>query len=345
MIVKDVDLSIGTTARTLRWIALTALALLAVWMAGGFLLIGFAGILVAIMLRALGDQLARATGLSRGKTVLIVTLALIVLIGLTCWLLAPRLAFQVDELWQAIPQSIDQLRARLSNYSWSETLFRQLDPDRLNLDSGSILGRLSGAASSVMSFLGTLVVVCFIGLYLALDTRLYRSGLVRLFPPGYRPRVDRILDELGRLLKWWLIGRGISMIATGILTGLGLWLLGIPLALTLALLAAVLTFVPYVGAILSAIPALLLGLVQSPTMVLYVSLLYVVVQLVEGYLLTPLIQQETVALPPALTIASLVLFGALLGPLGLMLGTPLAAAGIVLVRMAYVEDVLERDET
>ncbi|UEM01822.1 AI-2E family transporter [Skermanella rosea] len=345
---KDVDLSIGTTsptARTLRWIALTALALLAVWIAGGFLLIGFAGILVAIMLRALGDQLARATGLSRGKTVLIVTLALILLIGLTCWLLAPRLASQVDELWQTIPQSIDQLRARLSNYSWSETLFRQFDPDRLNLDSGSILGRLSGAASSVMSFLGTLVVVCFIGLYLALDTRLYRSGLVRLFPPSYRPRVDRILDELGRLLKWWLIGRGISMVATGVLTGLGLWLLGIPLALTLALLAAALTFVPYVGAILSAIPALLLGLVQSPTMVLYVSLLYVVVQLVEGYLLTPLIQQETVALPPALTIASLVLFGALLGPLGLMLGTPLAAAGIVLVRMAYVEDVLERDET
>jgi len=134
------------------------------------------------------------------------------------------------------------------------------------------------------------------------------------------------------------------MAATGVLTGLGLWLLGIPLALTLALLAAVLTFVPYVGAIVSAIPALLLGLVHSPTMVLYVAILYVIVQLVEGYLLTPLIQQETVALPPALTIASLVLFGALFGPLGLMLGTPLAAVGLVLVRMAYVEDVLEQGD-
>ena len=95
---------------------------------------------------------------------------------------------------------------------------------------------------------------------------------------------------------------------------------------------------------LSAIPTLLLGLVHSPTMVLYVAILYVVVQLVEGYLLTPLIQQETVALPPALTIASLVLFGALFGPLGLMLGTPLAAVGLVLVRMAYVEDVLEQGD-
>ena len=78
-------------------------------------------------------------------------------------------------------------------------------------------------------------------------------------------------------------------------------------------------------------------------MVLYVGLLYVAVQFIEGYLITPLVQQETVSLPPALTIASLVLFGALFGPMGLMLGTPLAAVAIVLVRMAYVEDVLERD--
>ena len=132
------------------------------------------------------------------------------------------------------------------------------------------------------------------------------------------------------------------MAATGILTGLGLWLLGIPLALTLALLAAVLTFVPYVGAFLSAIPALLLGIVQGPVTALYVGLLYIAVQFVEGYLITPLVQQETVSLPPALTIGSLVLFGALFGPMGIMLGTPLAAVGIVLVRMAYVEDVLER---
>ncbi len=332
------------TARTLRWIMLTALALLVLWIAGGFLLIVFAGILVAIMLRAPGDHLARATRLSQGKAAFAVALALLLLTGLTCWLLAPRLAAQVDQLWQAIPQSIDQLRAGLSHYSWSETLFRQIDPGRLNLDSRSIVGRLFGAASSVLSFFGTLVVVCFVGLYLALDIGLYKRGFVRLFPLGYRARATQILDELGRVLGWWLIGRGISMAATGVLTGLGLWLLGIPLALTLALLAAVLTFVPYVGAIVSAIPALLLGLVHSPTMVLYVAILYVVVQLVEGYLLTPLIQQETVALPPALTIASLVLFGALFGPLGLMLGTPLAAVGLVLVRMAYVEDVLEQGD-
>jgi predicted PurR-regulated permease PerM len=231
--------------------------------------------------------------------------------GLICWLLAPRLAYQIDQLWQTIPQSMSRLQTRLSGYSWSETLFRQLDPEQLMSNSASILGRLTGAASTVLSFLGTLIVICFVGLYLALDTGRYRSGFVRLFAPGYRPRVDTILNELGSVLGWWLIGRGISMAATDILTGLGLWLLGIPLAMTLALLAAVLTFVPYVGAFLSAIPALLLGMVQGPVMALYVGLLYIAVQFAEGYLITPLVQQETVSLPPALTIGSLVLFGGL----------------------------------
>ena len=124
---------------------LTALALLVLWIAGGFLLIVFAGILVAITLRAPGDHLARATRLSQGKAAFVVALALLLLTGLTCWLLAPRLAVQVDQLWHAIPQSIDQLGARLSHYSWSETLFRQIDPGRLNLDSRSIVGRLFGA--------------------------------------------------------------------------------------------------------------------------------------------------------------------------------------------------------
>jgi predicted PurR-regulated permease PerM len=331
------------TSRTLRWIALTALTLLAIWVAGGFLLVMFAGVLMAIMLRDLGNRLARMTSLSRSTAVMAVALILILLIGLICWLLAPRLASQIDQLWQMIPQSMSRLRAKLAVYSWSEAVLRQIDPEQLMSNSASLLDRLTGAASTVLNFLGTLVVICFVGLYLALDTGRYRRGFIRLFAQAYRPRVEAILDELGQLLGWWLIGRGISMAATGILTGLGLWLLGIPLAMTLALLAAVLTFVPYVGAFLSAFPALLLGLVQGPVMALYVGLLYVAVQFVEGYLITPLVQQETVSLPPALTIGSLVLFGSMFGPMGLMLGTPLAAVGVVLVRMAYVEDVVERD--
>ena len=130
------------------------------------------------------------------------------------------------------------------------------------------------------------------------------------------------------------------MIIIGVLTAVGLWLLGVPLALTLGLLAALLTFIPNIGPILAVVPAALLALLQSPTRALYVVLLYLGIQTVESYLLTPLMQKRTVSLPPALTIFAQVLMGILVGRIGLVLATPLTAALFVLVKMLYVEDIL-----
>lgn len=131
------------------------------------------------------------------------------------------------------------------------------------------------------------------------------------------------------------------MAIIGACTAVGLWALGVPLALTLALLAAALTFVPNFGPILAAVPAVLLGLLESPTKALYVVLLYVGVQTVESYVLTPLIQKRTVSAPPALTILAQVLLGVLVGGLGVVLATPLTAVALVLARELYVRDVLE----
>jgi predicted PurR-regulated permease PerM len=131
-----------------------------------------------------------------------------------------------------------------------------------------------------------------------------------------------------------------SMIVVGLLTAVGLWALGMPLALTLGLLAALLTFIPNLGPTLAVVPAALLALLQSPTKSLYVILLYLVIQAVESYLLIPLVQRQAVSLPPALTITAQVLLGILVGGFGLVLATPLTAAVMVLVRMLYIEDAL-----
>lgn len=130
------------------------------------------------------------------------------------------------------------------------------------------------------------------------------------------------------------------MIVIGVLTAIGLWLLGVPMAVTLALIAALLTFIPNIGPILAVVPAALLALLQSPMQVVYVCLLYFGIQTFESYLLTPLVQRRTVSLPPALTIFAQVLAAVLLGGLALSLATPMAAALVVLVRMLYLEDVL-----
>jgi predicted PurR-regulated permease PerM len=130
------------------------------------------------------------------------------------------------------------------------------------------------------------------------------------------------------------------MAVVGFLTAVGLWVAGIPLAFVLGLIAALLSFVPYIGPIASVVPAALVALAESPTKVLYVFIIYGVVQLLESYLITPLIQERAVSIPPAVLISAQVIMGILAGAIGVLMATPLAVVLIVLVQMLYLADVL-----
>ncbi|MDQ3256520.1 MAG: AI-2E family transporter, partial [Acidobacteriota bacterium] len=194
--------------------------------------------------------------------------------------------------------------------------------------------------STTLSSLANLVIILFVGIYLAADSGSYTRGLVKLFPRDHRPRAREVVDAVGDTLWWWLVGKLIAMVIVGLLTWLGLSLFGVPLALTLGILAALLDFIPNIGPIIAGVPAVLLALMISPTTALYVFIFYVVIQSLESYVLTPVLQMKTVKLPPALTIVAQVLLGVLAGGIGLILATPLAAAIFVMVKMLYVEDTL-----
>jgi predicted PurR-regulated permease PerM len=151
-----------------------------------------------------------------------------------------------------------------------------------------------------------------------------------------------VLHRLADTLWWWLLGRVASMTFIGVVTGIGLWLLDVPLAFVLGLLASLLSFIPNIGPILSAIPAILLAWVAGPEKALWVTGLYVGVQVVESFVLDPFIDRKTVYLPPAFTVFAQLVLALLGGLLGVALATPLAAAMVVLVAMLYVQDVLGR---
>lgn len=186
--------------------------------------------------------------------------------------------------------------------------------------------------------------VIALGAYLAARPELYVGAVARLFSPRYRARVRGAMSELGVTLGWWLTGKGISMALIGTLNGIGLWLLGVPAPVALGLITAFFTFIPNFGPLLSLLPAALLALTISPMLALYVTLLHFGIQFVESYLVTPLVQQRTVALPPALTLGVQLLAGVLAGPLGLVLAAPLAAAGMVLVHRFVPWEVEKRSE-
>lgn len=327
-------------AATVRNVATVGLGLLLLWMAADVFLLLFAGLLLAILLTHAARPMAHHLHLSHGWSIAVVVLALMGAMGTTGWLMLPRIAVQVDELAARLPTAVESLRQQVQTYAWGEAALARLQVERLLPSRSDIVAQITGVASSTLGGIANLFVILFVGIYGASEPQTYSNGLIRLIQPSRRPRAREILDELDQTLGAWLLGRLCSMLVVGVATGLGLWLLDVPLALTLGLIAAVLGFVPYIGPILAGIPAVLIGLTQGPQQALYVLLFYLGLQTLESYLLTPLVQRRAVALPPALQIGTQVLAGVLFGVMGLALATPLTAAGQVIVRMAYIEDVL-----
>lgn len=178
------------------------------------------------------------------------------------------------------------------------------------------------------------------GVYFAFSPNLYYEGAINLFPPNNQSRVREVLDTLGFNLRRWIVGRIIVMAINGGLTALGLWFLGVPLALPLGIITGFFNFIPNIGPFLAAIPAVLIAFTQSPTQALYTAILFFIIQNLEGFVLSPLVQQKAVELPPVLIIAAQLLLGILFGFIGVLLAVPVVAVVFVLVRMLYIEDLL-----
>jgi len=207
-------------------------------------------------------------------------------------------------------------------------------------DPEVLLRSAATAASAVLGSLGNVVVVVFLGLYVAIDPGLYRRGTLLLFPRNKRARLGAVLGEAAETLRWWILGQLVSMSVVAASTLVGLLLIGMPGALLLALQAGLLAFIPYVGTLVGGAVILLAATAQGGTMALWAIGVYAAVQMTESYVFSPLVQRRTVNLPPALTIAALVILGALFGIWGLALGAPLLAALRILVLRLWVGDAL-----
>ncbi len=307
------------------------------------ILLLFAAVLLAIFLSGLADLLNRYTRLSEGASVLFVSLILIVIITGAIFLLAPSVTEQAKNLKEELPKSAKSAAEYISRFNWGKAIIDQLpstDDLRTKIDIPSMLSRVGGVFSSTVGAIGNFLLVVLLAIYLASEPKYYISGLIKLFPLPLRPRAGEVLSVMGHTLGWWLIGKAISMVFIGVVTWIGLSLLGVPLALTLGLLAGLLSFIPNFGPILSAIPAILLAFIQIPFRAVYVLALFLAVQIVESNLVTPYIERRTVEMPPALTVVAQVALGILIGGLGLLLATPMLVMVMVLIQMVYVQDVL-----
>jgi len=319
--------------------AAVALALLLVFAFHVFLLI-FAGILLAAVLRGLSLYVMRS-GLSYSVSFMIVVLLLTVTIFGGGWLLGSRIAGQVDELIGQLGPAQEKADKWLSQFAWGRTILQHLPSYKDVLSGGMNMGSgLNVLFASVTGVFTTTFLVVMFALYFAADPKTYEQGMILLIPPQRRQRAGEVLRSLPDTLCRWALGQAASMTIIGLGAAIGLWCLGIPLPLTLGVFAGLATFVPNIGGIVGVIPPALLALQQGPTQMVYVLIFFLILQGVESNLVTPLIQQQAVSVPPGLLLGAQLLMGSLAGLLGLALATPLAAVGLVLVRKLYIVDSL-----
>jgi predicted PurR-regulated permease PerM len=320
--------------RLLITVAVVALAL-AAWQLRFVLLLLFGAVLVAVIIRAIANPIARVTHAPEKLALLGTVLSLIAAAVGVAWLFGDEAATQVRALGDTLPRAWGTVEQRLGDTRFSEWLAQaQPEGSAILAGAGGIAVTLgNGIAGALLALIG--------GIYLAAAPSRYVDGALDLVPQSKRALLREAFETSGRALRLWLLGQLGSMMMIGLLTALGLWLIGVPSALALGLLAALAAFVPYLGPILSAVPALLIALNEGSQEFLLTLALYVAVQQVESYVVTPLIQQRVATLPAALTVFAIVAAGLLLGTPGILLAAPLTMVAYVLVKRLYVEEALD----
>lgn len=333
--------ALENVAGTLRWTALGALLLFALWLLADVCLLVFAAALLAVVLRGLADRLGAVLGIGPGWSLALVVVGVALLAAsLVSWR-GPAALDEAVQLRGNLGEQLGYLRQLVQQSSWGRAALGRFG-SYLSGSEDAIAGVMAGIATSTLGALGSLLVLLFTALYFAASPGLYVDGAVRLLPPRMRGRGQEVMHALGKTLGRWFAGQTVDMVVVAGLSWAGLTALGVPLAPTLALVAGLCNFVPFIGALAGAVPAVLVALGQGTDQAMSVAGLFLAIQMLEGNLIAPLVQRRAVKLPPALTILSQTVLGTLLGLIGLILATPLTAAGVVIVRMVYVEGVLEK---
>jgi predicted PurR-regulated permease PerM len=327
------------------------LALQVLWAGRTILFIAFIGVLFGLALTAAVDRL-QTYRIPRGVAAPLIVLSILgALIGVGL-LLAPKVTAQLQDVQREVPQVIDRVE------SWVEQRVSGVvemlhGPSEGGQPTGKVsirqtmskqVGKVGTAFfavfSSTLAALGALLLIIFTSVFVAIEPGVYHRGLMHLFPHPARARAGEVLSAVAVVLRRWLLTQLVAMVVIGLVTTIVLLVIGVQAAVALGVIAGLLEFVPYVGPILSAVPAVAMGLVSGPQTALYVVLAYIAIQQMENHLLIPLLMKEGVDLPPLLTVIGQALMAVIFGFLGVLTAVPLIAGAMVPIKMLYVEGVV-----
>lgn len=320
--------------RTTVIVIATAGAAYALWKLADLLLLVFACALIALIFFNLARWIVDRTGLNFGLALAVSVIGILTALTGAFWFFGNSLSNEFAELAQRLPQAWEVFRARFAETPIGAEFFRRAGD--LVPSGQTIVGFATGLVTSLGTIVSALAIVIVGGIYLAAQPRLYGKGVIMLTPHSARGKMTRTFMAVADSLNAWLVGQGIGMVFVGVASTVGLSIIGLPAAPAIGLVAGLCEFVPYLGTVVVVIPSVILAFGQSTTMGIWTIVVLVAVQQIQGNLVMPLLQSRMVELPPALTIFSLVALGVLLGPVGVILATPLTVVAMVMVKSLYV---------
>ena len=310
---------------------------LLLWNLRNLFMLVFGAVLVSVILNIVAKPIRERLKAPDWLALLGAVLIVVGVIVAAFWTFGAQVTRQAHALREMIPAAWSALEARLDVWGLGDAL---RDWTATLGGGGGVVSNLGNIAVIVGNGIADTLLVIVGGIYLAAQPELYRVGALKLVPERGRALAAQALAASGRALHLWLVGRMVSMSVVGFLTWLGLTAIGVPSALALGLLAALLEFVPFLGPILSAVPALLLAFAESPQQAVWTLLLFLAIQQFEGNVLEPLVQQRAVDLPPALLLFALVAGGLVFGVVGVILAAPFTVVVYVMVKRLYVQEAL-----
>lgn len=331
--------------RRVLLVFLVAVAVLILWRLSEVLVVAFGAVLLSLVLRGIGAWIGKLLGIQTPIAIAMVVLVMVALLALLAWLFGSQVHGQLEDIAKQLPQIVDQLTGRLSQEPLGQYLIQHAGGVNISGATGAAASSVAHAAKSLSRGTGFSVLGFFTGIYIAFQPGRYRRGLLALVPPRHRARAQEFLEVAGTSLQRWVLAQSAVMLFVGICVGFGLSALGVRSALALGLLDGLFSFVPVIGPLIACVPAILLALAHSPLLAVYTVALYLGVHLLEGYLVTPLIQSHALSLPPVVTLFAAIAFGSLLGPLAVVFAAPMAVLVMVAFGVFYVEGVLGEKRT
>ncbi len=296
------------------------------WTARYVLLLLFASCIGALILSTFTNWLRSWIPMRRGIAFAIIISIICLMTVLLIWTRGSLLLQQLGDLQSSIPSALRQIHSRLLSETWGRWFLVQIeDSEQLALGASFVLSGIRGAMYLTGAAVAAMFLVTVSSLYFGAEPDLYLRGIRRIVPEAYRSIFEECLTSLTKTIRAWLLARLLSMAVIGMLISCGLFLIGVPLAGTLGIIAALLTFVPNIGPILSVVPAALLAFAISPTKGFIAILLFCSAHFLEGNLISPLADRGIVKLPPSLTLSVQLLLGSIAGALGVALAAPLTA--------------------